>query len=52
MVQDMPNPGGDLTYIAQTAPGVVMNTQSGYGNFAAVGMPTISNLFTMDGVNL
>ena len=51
MVQDMPNPGGDVTYIAQTSPGVVMNTQSGYGNFSAVGMPTISNLFTMNGVN-
>ena len=51
MVQDMPNPGGDITYIAQTAPGVMMNTQSGYGNFSAVGMPTTSNLFTMNGVN-
>ncbi|MBV9508134.1 MAG: carboxypeptidase regulatory-like domain-containing protein, partial [Acidobacteriia bacterium] len=51
MVQNLPNPGGDLTYIAQTAPGVVMNTQSGYGNFVAVGMPTISNLFTINGVN-
>jgi hypothetical protein len=51
MVRDMPNAGGDLSYIAQTAPGVVMNTQSGYGNFSAAGMPTISNLFTMDGVN-
>lgn len=52
MVQDIPNPGGDITYIAQTAPGVVMNTQSGYGNFSAVGMPTTSNLFTMNGVKL
>lgn len=51
MIQNMPNPGGDITYIAQTSPGVVMNTQSGYGNFSAVGMPTISNLFTLDGVN-
>ena len=37
MIQDMPNPGGDITYIAQTAPGVVMNTQAGYGNFVADG---------------
>jgi Carboxypeptidase regulatory-like domain/TonB-dependent Receptor Plug Domain len=51
MIQDMPNPGSDITYIAQTAPGVVMNTQSGYGNFTADGMPAISNLFTINGQN-
>ncbi|HZU27099.1 MAG TPA: carboxypeptidase regulatory-like domain-containing protein [Bryobacteraceae bacterium] len=50
-IADMPNPGGDLTYIAQTAPGVVMNTQSGYGNFSALGMPATSNLFTINGQN-
>ncbi len=51
MVESLPNPGGDLTYIAQTAPGVVMNTQSGYGNFVQDGMPAISNLFTVNGIN-
>ena len=51
MVQNLPNPGNDLTYIAQTAPGVVMNTQAGYGNFVADGMPGISNLFNINGVN-
>ena len=51
MVVNLPNPGGDITYWAQTAPGVVMNTQAGYGNFVAVGMPAISNLFTINGVN-
>jgi hypothetical protein len=51
MITDLPNPGGDLTYIAQTAPGVTMNTQSGYGNFSAVGMPGTSNLFTINGQN-
>jgi Carboxypeptidase regulatory-like domain/TonB-dependent Receptor Plug Domain len=51
LIQDLPNPGGDLTYFAQTAPGVVMNTQAGYGNFVAAGMPSVSNLFTIDGVN-
>lgn len=51
MVEALPNPGGDLTYIAQTAPGVVMNTQSGYGNFVQDGMPGISNLFTVNGIN-
>ncbi|HTB20611.1 MAG TPA: TonB-dependent receptor, partial [Bryobacteraceae bacterium] len=51
MIENLPNPGGDLTYLAQTTPGVVMNTQSGYGNFSAVGMPGTSNLFTINGQN-
>ena len=51
MIQNLPNPGGDITYIAQTAPGVVMNTQAGYGNFVADGMPATSNLFTINGGN-
>ncbi|HUO28003.1 MAG TPA: carboxypeptidase regulatory-like domain-containing protein [Bryobacteraceae bacterium] len=50
-ILNMPNPGGDMTYIAQTAPGVVMNTQSGYGNFSANGMPGTSNLFSVNGQN-
>lgn len=50
-ILNLPNPGGDITYIAQTAPGVVMNTQSGWGNFVAVGMPATSNLFSINGVN-
>jgi Carboxypeptidase regulatory-like domain len=50
-VENMPNPGGDITYVAQTAPGVVMNTQAGYGNFVADGMPGTSNLFSVNGVN-
>jgi hypothetical protein len=50
-IQDLPNPGGDLTSIAQTVAGVVMNTQSGYGNFSANGMPGTSNLFTINGQN-
>jgi Carboxypeptidase regulatory-like domain/TonB-dependent Receptor Plug Domain len=51
MIENLPNPGGDLTNIAQTAPGVVMNTQAGYGNFSADGMPGTSNLFTINGQN-
>ncbi len=51
MIQNLPNPGGDITYVAQTAPGVVMNTQAGYGNFAAEGMPGTSNLFSVNGQN-
>jgi hypothetical protein len=51
MIENLPNPGSDLTYVAQTAPGVVMNTNGGNGNFSAVGMPGISNLFTFNGMN-
>jgi len=48
-VQSLPNPGNDLTFVAQTAPGVVMNTQGGYGNFSAFGLPATSNTFTVNG---
>src|SRR5499427_791386 len=47
----VPNPGNDLSYIVQTAPGAVMNTQAGYGNSSTFGLPATSNLFTMDGAN-
>ena len=47
----MPNPGNDLSYIAQSAPGVVQNTQGGNGNFSAYGLPATSNLFTLNGQN-
>ncbi len=48
-VQSLPNPGNDLTFIAQTAPGSVMNTQGGYGNFSSFGLPATSNTFTLNG---
>lgn len=50
-IQEIPNPGGDVTYIAQTAPGVTMNssTLGGYGNFSTFGLPGTANLFTMNG---
>jgi Carboxypeptidase regulatory-like domain len=50
-IQEVPNPGGDVTYIAQTAPGVTMNnaTGGGYGNFSTFGLPATSNLFTING---
>ncbi len=47
----VPNPGNDLSYIVQTAPGAVMNTQAGYGNASTFGLPATSNLFTVDGMN-
>jgi hypothetical protein len=57
-ISELPNPGNDLTYIAQTAPGVIMNTdnqnqfasESGF-NFSILGMPGTSYLFTIDGMN-
>jgi Carboxypeptidase regulatory-like domain/TonB-dependent Receptor Plug Domain len=50
-VANVPNPGGDLTYVAQMAPGVTINTASGggYGNFSAFGLPGTANLFTING---
>jgi Carboxypeptidase regulatory-like domain/TonB-dependent Receptor Plug Domain len=50
-IQEIPNPGGDVTYVAQTAPGVAMNnsTGGGYGNFSTFGLPATSNLFTING---
>lgn len=51
MIQNVPNPGGDITYVAQSAPGVTMNnsTGGGYGNFSAFGLPGTANLFTVNG---
>ncbi len=51
-ISEVPNPGNDLTYIAQTAPGVVMNTDiQGGANFSILGMPGTSFLYTIDGMN-
>ena len=47
----VPNPGNDLSAIAQTSPGTVMNTGMGFGNFSSFGLPATSNLFTLDGQN-
>lgn len=51
IVANMPNPGNDLSYYVQTAPGATMNTQGGYGNSATFGISATSNLFTVDGMN-
>jgi len=51
IIANMPNPGNDLTYYAQTAPGATMNTQAGFGNSATFGISGTSNLFTVDGMN-
>jgi hypothetical protein len=50
-VAEVPNPGNDLTYIAQTAPGAVMNTEGGVGNFSIFGMSGTSTMFTINGMS-
>jgi outer membrane receptor for ferrienterochelin and colicin len=54
-ISEVPNPGNDLTYIAQISPGAIMNTDtiglSYLGNVSILGMPGTSNLFTVNGMN-
>src|SRR5260370_21396514 len=54
-ISQVPNPGNDLTYIAQTSPGAIMNTDTigvyYSGNVSILGMPGTSNLFTINGMN-
>ncbi len=52
-VRSLPSAGGDITNIAFTAPGVVVNVTSkgGNGNFSVNGLPGTSNLFTINGEN-
>src|SRR5579862_5049678 len=50
-LSETPNPGNDLTAIVQTAPGVVMNTAGGLGNFSDHGVGAASNLFTLNGMD-
>jgi hypothetical protein len=48
---NIPNPGNDITYVAQITPGTAMNTGGGgYGNFSSFGMSATTNLFTLDGM--
>jgi hypothetical protein len=49
-ISEVPNPGNDLSFIAQTAAGSVMNTEGGYGNFSSFGVSASSNLFTLNGM--
>jgi hypothetical protein len=51
VIDNAPNGGNDLTYIAQIAPGINMNTGGGYGNFQTAGLPATSNVFTINGEN-
>jgi len=54
-VELLPNPGNDLSAVAFTSPGAVVNTAGGAmfggGNFEVNGLPATSNLFTIDGSN-
>jgi hypothetical protein len=54
-ISEVPKPGNDLTSIAQTASGAIMNTDAFgvfyLGNFSILGMPGTSNLFTINGMN-
>jgi|HubBroStandDraft_1064217.scaffolds.fasta_scaffold01962_12 hypothetical protein len=49
-ISEVPNGGNDMSFIAQTSPGAVMNTGSGYGNFSVFGVSASSNLFTLNGM--
>ena len=49
-ISEVPNPGNDLSFVAQTAAGSVMNTGMGFGNFSSFGVSASSNLFTLDGM--
>ncbi len=50
-MEELPSAGGDITNIAFTAPGAVVNPMGGYGNFTVNGLPATSNLFTVNGEN-
>lgn len=59
-LQNLPNPGGDLTYPLQFAPGALINTAgsgndfvggtNGYGNVEFNGLPALSNGYIVDGL--
>ena len=57
-IASLPNPGQDLTFVAQFAPGALMNTAGssndakaagGYGNVEFNGLPATSNGYILDG---
>jgi len=45
----LPTPGGDITTVAFSAPGVVVSTGAGFGAFSSHGLPATANLFTVNG---
>lgn len=50
-IETIPNPGMDLSYEANFAPGAIMNTTGGFGNVEYNGLPAVSNNFTIDGLD-
>jgi len=50
-ISQLPNPGNDITYLAQIVPGVLMNTESHSGHFSSAGTSTASNSFTVNGMS-
>ncbi len=56
MISVLPNPGNDLSYLAQIAPGAIMNTRggsagTGTGNVEFNGLPATSTNWTIDGLD-
>ena len=59
-LENLPNPGGDLTYPLQFAPGALINTAgngndfvggtNGYGNVEFNGLPALANGYIVDGL--
>src|ERR1700734_990088 len=59
-MEDLPNPGGDLTYPLQFAAGALINTagssndfvggSNGYGNVEFNGLPALANGYIVDGL--
>ncbi len=50
-VDDLPAPGGDLTTLAFTAPGIVINVKGGSGNITVNGIAGTTTLYTLDGMD-
>lgn len=50
-VADLPMPGGDLTTLAMTVPGVRVNVTGGSSNMNANGIPGASILYTLNGTD-
>ena len=59
-LENLPNPGGDMTYPLQFAPGALINTAgsgndfvggtNGYGNVQFNGLPSLANGYIVDGL--
>ncbi len=50
-VDNLPMPGGDLTTLAMTDPGIRVNVTGGSGNMNANGIPGSTILYTLDGMD-